>query len=255
MTATYLYLYRNDKLRKVYVGIGSSPGRAWEDHPEAAKALLDHPDTKVFITSEPFPDRLSAERAESAAICAAAAADVDVIVGGARSRDLASLTNIAKVGSSRHLARAVFRREGTVRYDQLRRAAIVTLHMNSIDDLGDGTRRPALHAGREVEIFHQRATRWWGLAAADTRRRREMKRTGGDTLPRDVERLVALQKGTYTILGAWNLADEQWRRESGSWMFVTESPINEWRGQQFDWCGVRHSGGALVWSSDIRSEL
>lgn len=75
------------------------------------------------------------------------------------------------------------------------------------------------------------------------------------SLPRDVEQLVAVQKGTYTVLGAWTLADEQWRKDNGSWMFVSQDPIEEWRGKQFDWCGASHSGGSLVWSADIRAEL
>ncbi len=250
---TYLYLYRNDDLRSVYVGIGSSPSRIWGGHNAHATELLAHPATKVFITSEPFPDRASAERAESAAICAAAATGAEVLFDDRRRSSLARLTNIAKVGRSKHLSRAVLRREGVVRYGELERTVIVTLHMSEIDDVGDDTRRPALHGGRSDEIFHQRATRWWGLGAADDRRRKAATAEG--ERPRDVERLIAIQKGTYTILGAWNLADEQWRRDGGSWMFVTEAPIHEWRGLQFDWDGASHSGGSMIWSQDIRARL
>jgi predicted GIY-YIG superfamily endonuclease len=253
MTGTYLYIYRNDRSKRVYVGIGNSPGRVWEHHNDKAAALLSESDTKVFITTEPFPDRASAERAESAAICAAAAAGVEVIVEEERAKDLMNVANIAKVGSSKHLTPAVFEREGTVRYDSLERTAIVTLHHDDIDDVGDGIRRPALHGGRDPEIFHQRATRWWGLGAADARRFR--KRTDDGVLPRDVDRLVAVQKSTSTILGAWTLADEQWRRDANSWMFVTDEPIDDWRGQRLDWCGASHSGGAMIWSADIREEL
>ncbi|MBM7410535.1 putative GIY-YIG superfamily endonuclease [Clavibacter michiganensis] len=253
MTGTYLYIYRNDELKKVYVGIGNSPGRVWEHHNDAAAALLAESATKVFITTEPFKDRASAERAESAAICAAAAVGVGVIVDEKRAEDLLNVTNIAKVGSSKHLTPAVYEREGSVRYDALERTAIVTLHHDDIDDVGDGVRRPALHGGRDAEIFHQRATRWWGLGAANARR--DKKRTAGGLVPRDVDRLVAVQKSTSTILGAWTLTEEQWRRDANSWMFVTDQPIDDWRGQRLDWCGASHSGGALVWSADIRAEL
>jgi hypothetical protein len=253
MPVSFLYLYRNDELHKVYVGIGDSPSRVWEAHNAEATELLAHPATKVFITSDPFPDRVSAERAESAAICAAAAAGVAVIFDDDRAKTLERLTNIAKVATSKHLTRAVYQTDGVLKYDDLSKAAIVTLHLGEIDDVGDGTSRPALHGGRDSEVFHQRATRWWGLGAAEQRRRR----SGGDNdeLPRDVERLVAVQKGTYTVLGAWTLTAEQWRRDSSSWMFVTEAPIEEWRGQQFDWCGASHSGGAMIWSKDIRALL
>lgn len=249
MTETFLYLYRNDELRQVYVGIGTSPGRIWGGHNPAATALLEHNSTTVFITGEPFPDRKSAERAESAAICAAAAAGVEVL---SDRDDLESLTNIAKVGSSTHLRRAVFRQEGTVRYDELERAAIVTLHPNSIDDVGDGARRPALHGGRSEEVFHYRATRWWGLGQADKRRSR--KKSVDGELPRDVDRLIAIQKGTHTVLGAWTLTEEQWRRDGCSWMFLTDEAIPEWRGQQFDWCGA-HPSNAVTWSPDIRAGI
>ncbi|AJW78710.1 hypothetical protein [Clavibacter michiganensis] len=253
MTSTYLYIYRNDDRKTVYIGIGSSPGRVWGHHNSAADALRDESGTKVFITSEPFPDGASAERAESAAICAAAAAGVKVIVDDERAEDLTNVTNIAKVGSSKYLTPAVFAREGSVRYDQLTRTAIVILHHDDIDDVGDGTRRPALHGGRGAEIFHERATRWWGLGAANARRAK--KRVGDAGLPRDVDRLLAVQKSTSIILGAWTLSDEQWRRDSDSWMFVTEQPIEEWRGQRLDWRGAVHAGGALIWSPDIREEL
>lgn len=253
MTGTYLYIYRNDDLKKVYVGIGNSPGRVWEHHNDAAAALLSESGTKVFITTEPFLDRASAERAESAAICAAAATGVDVIIDEKRAKDLVNVTNIAKVGSSKYLTPAVFAREGTVRYDSLERTAIVTLHHDDIDDVGDGIRRPALHGGRDAEIFHQRATRWWGLKAANARR--SSKSTHDGVLPRDVDRLIAVQKSTSRILGAWTLADEQWREDGNSWMFVTDQPMDDWRGQRLDWCGASHSGGALIWSADIRAEL
>lgn len=170
-----------------------------------------------------------------------------------RAEALGALTNVAKVASSKHLTRAVFQRDGVLKYDDLSRTVIVTLHMGEIDDVGDGISRPALHGGRDSEIFHQRATRWWGLGAADQRRRRAGRPEA--ELPRDVERLVAVQKGTYRVLGAWTLADEQWRRNGASWMFITEAPIEEWRGQQFDWCGASHSGGAMIWSRDIRDLL
>lgn len=250
-SGTFLYLYRNDEIHKVYVGIGDSPSRVWEAHNPEAMELLSHPATKVFITSAPFPDRASAERAESAAICAAAAAEVDVIFDERRAKALSNLTNIAKVSASKHLTRAVFQSNGVLKYDDLDRTVIVTLHMGEIDDVGDGTSRPALHGGRGAEVFHQRATRWWGLGAADQRRRRAGRLHG--ELPRDVERLVAVQKGTYRVLGAWTLTDEQWRRDGASWMFVTDAPIAEWRGQQFDWSGASHSGGAMIWSRDIRA--
>lgn len=253
MSETYLYIYRNDQLHQVYIGIGSSPSRVWGRHNPAAEALLKHPETTVFITTEPFPDRASAERAESAAICAAAATGVGIIVDDSRGEELASLTNIAKVGKSKHLSLAVYQRDGVIRYDDLKRTAIVILHMDGIDDVGDGHLRPSLHGGRDPETFHQRATRWWGLGAAN--KRRLARHTDGEALPRDVDRLVALQKGTYTILGAWNLADEQWRPDNDSWMFVTSDAIEDWLGKHFDWCGAVHSGGSLLWSPDIRAQL
>lgn len=244
---TYLYIYRNDVLNRVYVGIGSSPARAWQPHNPAVDTLRAHSDTEVFITDAPFPDRPSAEMAESAAICAAAAAGTEVL---SDRDDLSALTNIAKVSSSKHLRVAVYRRDGVVRFDDLERTALVTL---SFDAIGRGsTRRPVLHGGRSAQVFHKRATRFWGLSAADQRRRRKQLPDG--TLPRDVERLIAVQKSTHTILGAWTLDDRQWRQTSGGWVFITRDELPELRGQQLDWCGAQ-PGNLLTWSPDIRAEI
>jgi hypothetical protein len=181
------------------------------------------------------------------AICAAAAAGVDVL---SDSDDRSALTNIAKVSSSKHLSPAVFRRDGAIRYDDLDRTALVIL---SLDEIGEGTSyRPTLHSGRDEGVFHMRATRWWPLKSADTRRHR--KRAPDGSLPRDVERLIAVQKGVGTILGAWRLADEQWRQDDEGWVFLTNGAITDLRGQQFEWCGV-YQGTKLTWSSDIRAEI
>lgn len=251
MAATLLYIYRNDDLHQVYIGIGESAQRVWGGHNPRATNLLNHPATKVFVTTEMFPDRASAERAESAAICAAAAAGVTVL---SDRDDLGALTNIAKVGSSRHLSRAVFQRDGVVRYSDLNRTAIVTLHLDSIGDMADGSSRPTIHGGRSDEDIRQRATRWWGLGRAS--RRRERAGESG-TLPRDVDVLIAVQKGVGTILGAWDLTDRQWHRdpERNGWVFDTEEETtpatSQLKGQQFDWAGA-HPSNTVTWSSDIR---
>lgn len=248
MTKTYLYIYRNDELGQVYIGIGASVARVWGSHNPAATELLKHPDTKVFVTTEPFSDSISAERAESAAICAAAASKVKVI---SERGDLIQLTNIAKVASSKHLSRAVYQREGVVHYSDMARAAIVVLHVDSIDDGPELKRRPGLHGGRELEQIRDRAIKWWGLRSAQLRRERLRESDG--TLPRDVDKLVAVQKGTGTILGAWTLADEQWRPHGKSWEFVTEKSIDDLRGQTFDW-GTARPGQGLTWTRDIRAQ-
>lgn len=246
--AKYLYIYRNDVLNSVYVGIGSSPARAWQSHNPEAEALLNHPETEVFITDEPFADPLSAEMAESAAICAAAATGTRVLSDRS---DVGALTNIAKVGSSKYLRVALFRRDGVVRYDDLERTALVIL---TFDAIGEGdSRRPALHGGRAAEVFHKRATEVWGLGEANKRRLRKTLQDG--SLPRDVDRLIAVQKATGTILGAWTLDDLQWQQvSSNGWKFVTKDALPELRGQQLDWCGAQ-PGNLLTWSPDIRSEI
>lgn len=246
MTETYLYIYRNDELGQVYIGIGASVARVWGSHNSEATELLKHSETKVFVTAEPFPDRQSAERAESAAICAAAASRIKVI---SEHKDLSKLTNIAKVASSKHLTTAVYQREGTIRFDDLRRAAIVVLRIDSINDGPDLSRRPGLHGGRTARATNERAVKWWGLGAAQ--RRRERLRLPDGTLPRDIDTLVAVQTQTRTILGAWALSDQQWRRDEHKWTFLTTDEIEEMRGQTLDW-GSNHPGQGLTWSKDIR---
>lgn len=257
MSETWLYIYRNDELRQVYVGIGSSAARIWDKaRNDDALQLLEHPATGVFVTSERFPDRQSAERAESAAIFAAAAAGAKVF--GDR-EDLKSLTNIAKVQSSKHIVPDVFRRSGEVSYLGLTKTAIVTISLDSIDDDDpDGDRRPALHAGRSQEDFRLRSTRYHPLGAADARRRENRLPDG--TLPRDVTRLIARQVQTGVILGAWDLHDDQWKKDStgSKWIFITlkeaSAETGEMRGKLLDMNG-EPAGRNLYWSKDIRDSI
>lgn len=257
MSETWLYIYRNDELGQVYVGIGSSSARIWDKaRNDDALQLLEHPATKVFVTSEPFHDRQSAERAESAAIFAAVAAGAAVSVDG---KDLRSLVNISKLQSSKHIVPAVFRRPGKVSYLDLTKTAIVTISLDSIDDDDpDGDRRPALHGDKPLEEFHRRSTRYHPLGAADARRRENPLPDG--TLPRDVTRLIARQVQTGVILGAWDLHEDQWKKDStgSKWIFITlkeaSAETEEMRGKLLDMNG-EPAGRNLYWSKDIRDSI
>lgn len=99
--------------------------------------------------------------------------------------DVHQVTNSAKVVSSEYLIRAVYQREAVVRYDKVQRAAIVLLHVDSIDHRLELERRPGLHGGRELKQVRDRAIEWWGLLAAQSRRERLIEPDG--TLPGDVD--------------------------------------------------------------------
>jgi hypothetical protein len=250
VSVTYLYIYRNDGLRLVYVGIGENLSRIWESHNAHAEALLAAPGTHVFVTEEPFPTREAAETAESAAICAAAAAGVDVL----SSRDDApALTNIAKVAESKYLARAVHKTDGVVDFTSFTKTAFVVV---SVDQL-PGDPRPTLHGGRSVDVFAERARKYWPLGAAEARRRAAQLSADGQaspTLVRTVEQLVMVQKSTGTILGAWALAPEQWRRcgSENEWEFLLDAPIAAMRGKRLNWNGYG-VGTLITWSVDLKA--
>lgn len=257
MRETLLYIYKNDVLKQVYVGIGGSPERIWGRHNEDAERLRDHPNTEFYVTKEPFPDQPSAERAESAAIFAASAAGLTVL---SESGDLDQTTNRAKVHGSKHMVPVLFQREGTVRYDELRKTVLVVLKLSSIGEHHEGTFRPTLNASRSDAEFHYRATRWWGLAAAQKRRMRLPLDPEG-SIPRDVNRLIAVQKGGGLVLGAWDLSDQQWYYDDltrKGWIFDTADSASpdtaDMRGKVFDWCGAG-CGTQVTWSSDIRETL
>jgi len=250
MAETYLYIYRNDRLGQVYVGIGENLSRIWEPHNRQAEALREEADTHVFVTDKPFPTRAAAETAESAAICAAAAAGATVLSDLA---DAPALTNIAKVKDSRYLAQAVHTADGSVDFTSFEKTAFV---IASVDQL-PGDLRPTLHGGRSADVFAQRASKYWPLGAAEKRRRAAQLAAGqpGETSPvRTVEQLVMVQKGTGTILGAWTLTAEQWRPTGGAneWEFLLDEPIGDLRGKHLDWNGYR-VGTLVTWSTDLKA--
>lgn len=191
----YLYLYENTVARpEVYIGIGHLT-RPYEAHNPDAEALRDASDTNVVITPEPFSTRADAERAEALMIHVAA------MFGGAASGDLeeepdqvvdkarAQVTNRAGTKGTRHLAPAIFKKDGEVDYFDLERTALVTLRPAAIDE------RNSLHGGRSAATFADRAREFWGLQRACV--------NGYNPV-----RLLAVLTGDSTIVGDWDLVED-----------------------------------------------
>lgn len=217
----YLYTYENQRLGKIYIGIGNSPSRVWEHHNADALTLLAETDTQVKITPVPFANRAQARKAEAIAIHVASLAGLQV------------LTNRAGTTATSELTTAVYRREGVVHFKDLTRTCIVVLKPDPIGD------RPALHGGQTAPVFVARAREFWGLGRA----RRERY---------DAIRLIAIQKSVHTILGDWNLdSHDHWTDEAFALLAPDDDDPRGARGKTLNWDGYQ-PGTTVTWSNDIR---
>lgn len=187
----HLYLYQRVDAESghpyLYIGIGDYT-RPYGGHNADAEALRDHPATEVLVTPEPFSSREDARRAEALMIHLASLTGATLISDEETSPHL---TNRAGVKSTGHLVPALYRRDGTVDFHDLRECAIVPITPQSIDT------RPTMHAGRTVSEFEKRAIGYWNLGTA-RRNRYPLRRLLA----------VSVNVGMNVILGDWDLADD-----------------------------------------------
>ncbi|MFT4189254.1 MAG: hypothetical protein QM621_11810 [Aeromicrobium sp.] len=238
---TYLYLYDNLELNKVYIGIGDSMDRVWQSHNPEAEALRDVPGTTILQTVTPFSKRADARKAEAIAIHIAARMGKTVIVEDDEGRASSEISeegavftvNRAGVESTKELGPAVFLREGEVDYSDLRGTAIVTIKSESMDD------RPAPYGGVSAASFSERARQWWSVGTAKQPR---------------ITRLIAVLSGSDVILGDWDVDPAGSYGPDGDVFPLCDPEQDDPRGVK----GMRlvprsaRRGGKMVYSSDLR---
>ncbi|MEL4356706.1 MULTISPECIES: hypothetical protein [unclassified Luteococcus] len=185
---TWLYLYENKAARELYVGIGARMDRVWQQHNDDAERLRQDPSTLILQTTEAFSTERDAKLAESIAIHVAMLAGIQVTHVDPDlefKEDRVLVTNRAETEQSSLLGPAVFRREGSIRFDDLRNTSIVTITADQIDE------RPSPYGGHSGATFSERACKFWGVD--------EEKRP-------HIRRLIAILKGAHNlILGDWDV--------------------------------------------------
>lgn len=234
-----------------YVGIGGT-SRPYGSHNESADEVLRS--GEVWVTSVPFSTRRDAEMAESLL--------VQALTWATEHRP--DLTNIAKVGNTKHLIPSLRYREGRLNYNDVSSALFVKIRPGHMR----GRTGPTGDSGDSDLTV--RCNRWWGLGAA--------KRRGVD-----VDLLVAViaKVRPARIIGVWRarpvsewwledqanpdgqrLTGEAWNdslpqlggRIAKGWVVAVDSPdsdVNGWQGLEFDWQGYRPQ--KIGWSRDLRT--
>jgi hypothetical protein len=142
------------------------------------------------------------------------------------------VTNRAGTESTTVLGPAVKRREGTVRFGDLTRTAIVTIRAGEMDD------RSGPYGGSEGAVFSERARKWWTVAADKQSK---------------IERLIAILRGSHgVILGDWDVAAGSSYGPDGDVFPLVDSSIDDPRGikgMRLD--GVKGQSGR-IYSADLR---
>ena len=213
-TETWLYIYegapRSDEERRpIYIGIGESMGRVFEQHNPDAERLRDVEGTLIRQTVEPFSSRKDALRAEAIAIHVASLMGLDPIYDAEDEDELfydaededelfekndKPLTNISGTKMSKHLGPAIFTRPGEVAQGEMRETIIVPITPDPIEG------RASAFGGNPGEVFIERAAQAWNVAPHKRPK---------------IRRLVAVLKGSrHVILGSWEVDP------SGEWKLV-----------------------------------
>lgn len=187
---TYLYLYENHSLNRVYIGIARHMERVYQAHNSEAEELRDARGTKILQTIHPFSSRADARKAEAIAIRVAAMAGRSVI-HETEEGEIMTYTNISGVDSTKEIGPAVFTRDGEFDIAQTCGAVVVAITAEEMDD------RVAPSGWQAGAIFSERARKWWNIAAS----RRE-----------NLTQLIAVLSGSGgRILGSWEI------NPSGEW--------------------------------------
>ena len=194
-TETWLYIYegapRSDEERRpIYIGIGESMGRVFEQHNPDAERLRDAEGTLIRQTVEPFSSRKDALRAEAIAIHVASLMGLDPIYDAEDEDELFNeddkmVTNIAGTKTSKHLGPAIFTRDGEVAQDEMKATIIVPITPDSLEGRASAARSintsPGLPPNAEA----------WNVAP--------------NKRPK-IRRLVAVLTGSrHVILGSWEV--------------------------------------------------
>lgn len=189
---TWLYLYENSELKKIYIGIGRSLGRVFQSHNKEAEELRDASKTRLLQTSIPFSSRKDALMAEAVAIYIAGLSGYEPVYDSEQQDELFKPTNIQGKKSTKYLMPAVYVRDGEIRQEQLSSAIIVPISSERIEG------RPSAYGCEPPEIFAERATGYWEIASG---RRPQIKH------------LVAVLTGSHhVILGSWEVdPQKEWK--------------------------------------------
>ena len=194
-TETWLYIYegapRSDEERRpIYIGIGASMGRVFEQHNPAAEGRRDAEGALSRRTVEPFSSRKDALRAEAIAIHVASLMGLDPIYDAEDEDELFNeddkmVTNIAGTKTSKHLGPAIFTRDGEVAQDEMKATIIVPITPDSLEG------RASAFGGNPGEVFIEGAAQDWNVASHKRPK---------------IRRLVAVLTGSrHVILGSWEV--------------------------------------------------
>ena len=195
---TWLYIYdgapRSDdeERRRIYIGIGKSMERVFEEHNPEAESLRNAEGTLIRQTVEPFSSREDALRAEAVAIHVASLMGLDPIYAAKDEdklfekdeKDDKSVTNIAGTKTSKHLGPAILTRDGEVAQSEMRETIIVPISADSLEG------RVSAFGGNAGEVFIERAAQYWNVAS--------------DKRPK-IRKLVAVLTKAHVILGSWEV--------------------------------------------------
>lgn len=237
MATCWLYVYKNAGRNAIYIGIANSMRRVFEKHNAAAEELRDAPGTVILQTIEPFSSREDAEKAEAIAIHVASFAGTKVMhdEGGSA---VFTTTNIAGVGSTKHLGPAILTRDGVVQQSELSGTMIVPITADEIDG------RLAPFGAHRVASFATRAQKYWKVA--------EAKR------PKVVRLLAVLTGSGNIILGDWDVdPDGDWRPAGVEPPYISVPLIDPEQDDPREEKGMRLVGhrmnSGVTYSSDLRA--
>ena len=166
---TWLYIYEGaprsdvEERRRIYIGIGQSMGRVFEDHNPDAESLRDAEGTLIRQTVEPFSSREDALKAEAIAIHVASLMGLEPIYDTEDEDELfekndKSVTNISGTKTSKHLGPAIFTRPGEVAQGEMRETIIVPISPDSLEG------RASAFGGNPGDVFIERAAQAWNVA-------------------------------------------------------------------------------------------
>ena len=192
---TWLYIYEgaprsdDEERRRIYIGIGQSMGRVFEDHNPDAESLRDAEGTLIRQTVEPFSSREDALKAEAIAIHVASLMGLDPIYDAEDEDELFEkndkpVTNISGTKTSKHLGPAIFTCDGEVAQVDMRETVIVPITADSLEG------RVSPFGGNSGEVFIERAAEAWNVAPGKRPK---------------IRRLVAVLKKAHVILGSWEV--------------------------------------------------
>ena len=195
MKKCWLYIYENERLNSIYIGIADSMSRVYEKHNDAAEHLRDAHGTHILQTLQPFNSREDARKAEAIAIHVAAFAGTAITTED-DDGEVFTVTNLSGVKSTKELGPAIPIRPGTVHWDSLEATAIVPIGSYVLEG------RPSPFGGHTGAFLAERTSKYWNVSI--------WKRT-------KIRRLIAATTGSGNhIIGDWDVsAEDEWKPSPG----------------------------------------